>query len=113
MEDSTPIFSKQKMQFTPSDKITHLAVANDILVLAMANNTLFRINLKQPDKNEGIVNILHMHFMSAESFVYNITFIFESPLFLICAYIAHFYNKICFIFNIFISIFMYMFIYYI
>ncbi|XP_026470217.1 vacuolar protein sorting-associated protein 18 homolog [Ctenocephalides felis] len=54
MEDSTPIFSKQKMQFTPSDKITHLAVANDILVLAMANNTLFRINLKQPDKNEEI-----------------------------------------------------------
>lgn len=54
LEEETPIFMKQKMNFNPSDNITHIAVANDYLVLAMANNILFRINLKSPDKHEGI-----------------------------------------------------------
>ncbi|CAH0750606.1 unnamed protein product [Diatraea saccharalis] len=54
MEDNTPMFSKQKMNFNPSDTITHVSVANDYLVLAMANGKLFRLDLKQPDKHEEI-----------------------------------------------------------
>ncbi|CAG4937283.1 unnamed protein product [Parnassius apollo] len=54
MDDNTPMFSKQKMNFNPSDYITHVAVASDYLVLAMANGKLFRLDLKMPDQNEEI-----------------------------------------------------------
>lgn len=54
MEDNTPMFSKQKMNFNPSDLITHVAVASDYLVLAMANGKLFRLDLKVPDQHEGL-----------------------------------------------------------
>lgn len=54
VEDNTPMFSKQKMNFNPSDCITHVAVASDYLVLAMANGRLFRLDLKMPDHHEGL-----------------------------------------------------------
>lgn len=54
MDDNTPMFSKQKMNFNPSDLITHVAVASDYLVLAMANGKLFRLDLKMPDQHEGL-----------------------------------------------------------
>lgn len=53
MEDCSPMFSKQKMNFNPSDTITHVAVASDYLVLAMANGKLFRLDLKKPDEYKG------------------------------------------------------------
>lgn len=53
LEDNTPLFSKQKLNFNPSDLITHVAVASDYLVLAMANGKLFRLDLKKPDQHEG------------------------------------------------------------
>lgn len=54
MEDNTPMFSKSKMMLKNlSDAITHAAVCNDYLVLAMANGNLFRLNLKKPDRGEG------------------------------------------------------------
>ncbi|XP_034830412.1 vacuolar protein sorting-associated protein 18 homolog isoform X2 [Maniola hyperantus] len=54
LEDNTPMFSKQKMNFNPSDLITHVAVSSDFLVLAMANGKLFRLDLKMPDQHEEI-----------------------------------------------------------
>ncbi|XP_047507228.1 vacuolar protein sorting-associated protein 18 homolog isoform X1 [Pieris napi] len=54
LEDNTPLFSKQRMNFNPSDLITHVAVASDYLVLAMANGKLFRMDLKMPDQQEEI-----------------------------------------------------------
>ncbi|XP_041978717.1 vacuolar protein sorting-associated protein 18 homolog isoform X2 [Aricia agestis] len=54
LEDTTPLFSKQKMNFNPSDLITHVAVASDYLVLAMANGKLFRLDLKKPEQHEEI-----------------------------------------------------------
>ncbi|XP_023944562.2 vacuolar protein sorting-associated protein 18 homolog isoform X2 [Bicyclus anynana] len=54
LEDNTPMFSKQKMNFNPSDMITHVAVSSDFLVLAMANGKLFRLDLKMPDQHEEI-----------------------------------------------------------
>lgn len=53
LEDNTPMFSKQRMKFNPSDLITHAAVSNDYLVLAMANGKLFRMDMKKPDNDEG------------------------------------------------------------
>ncbi|CAK1547432.1 unnamed protein product [Leptosia nina] len=54
LEDNTPLFSKQRMNFNPSDLITHVAVASDYLVLAMGNGKLFRMDLKVPDQQEEI-----------------------------------------------------------
>ncbi|VVC86567.1 vacuolar protein sorting-associated protein 18 homolog isoform X2 [Leptidea sinapis] len=54
LEDNTPMFSKQRMNFNPSDLITHVAVSSDYLVLAMANGRLFRLDLKMPDQHEEI-----------------------------------------------------------
>ncbi|XP_063893517.1 vacuolar protein sorting-associated protein 18 homolog isoform X2 [Helicoverpa armigera] len=55
LEDTTPMFSKNKMILKNlSDLITHAAVSNDYLVLAMANGNLFRLNLKKPDCGQEI-----------------------------------------------------------
>lgn len=53
LEEEPPIFSKQKVNFSPTDRITHLAVSSELLVLTMANNILLRIDLRQPDKPQG------------------------------------------------------------
>lgn len=53
LEEEAPMFSKQKVNFAPPDCITHLVVSNNLLVLAMANQRLLRIDLRQPDKPEG------------------------------------------------------------
>ncbi|KAL6254778.1 hypothetical protein P5V15_014108 [Pogonomyrmex californicus] len=54
LQDDGPIFTKQKVNFLPSDKILHLVVSSNIIVIAMANNILLRIDMKQPDKTEEI-----------------------------------------------------------
>lgn len=56
-EPEQPIFNKIQMNFTPLDKITHVAVSNNYLILAMANNVLFRIDIQQPDKHDGIKHL--------------------------------------------------------
>lgn len=53
LEDDSPIFTKQKVNFLPPDKILHLAVSSNTTVIAMANNILLRIDTKQSDKAEG------------------------------------------------------------
>lgn len=53
LQDDGPIFTKQKVNFLPSDKILHLVVSSNTIVIAMANNILLRIDMKQPDKTEG------------------------------------------------------------
>lgn len=55
LQDDGPIFTKQKVNFLPSDKILHLAVSSNTIVIAMANNILLRIDMKQPDKTEGML----------------------------------------------------------
>ncbi|KAI4496505.1 hypothetical protein M0804_000315 [Polistes exclamans] len=54
LQDDSPIFTKQKIIFSPSDKIIHLVVSSNLIVIAMANNVLLRIDMKQPDKVEEI-----------------------------------------------------------
>lgn len=53
IEDETPVFCKQKVNFAPPERIIHMCVSSELIVLAMANGILFRIDLKQPDKPEG------------------------------------------------------------
>ncbi|KAK1130024.1 hypothetical protein K0M31_019708 [Melipona bicolor] len=53
-QDDGPIFIKQKVNFLPPDKILHLVVNNNIIVIAMANNLLLRIDMKHPDSPEEI-----------------------------------------------------------
>ncbi|KDR19383.1 Vacuolar protein sorting-associated protein 18-like protein, partial [Zootermopsis nevadensis] len=55
LEEEPPIFSKQKVNFSPTDRITHLAVSSELLVLVMANNVLLRIDLRQPDKPQVLL----------------------------------------------------------
>jgi hypothetical protein len=47
------MFTKQKVNFSPTNQITHLVVGGNTIVLAMANNVLLRINLNAPDVLEG------------------------------------------------------------
>lgn len=54
LRDDGPIFTKQKVNFLPPEKITHLVVSSNLIVIAMANNVLLRIDMKQPDKPEDI-----------------------------------------------------------
>jgi len=55
LEEEPPIFCKQKVNFSPPDRITHLAVSSDLLVLTMANNILLRIDVQQPANTQGNV----------------------------------------------------------
>ncbi|XP_020284361.1 vacuolar protein sorting-associated protein 18 homolog isoform X1 [Pseudomyrmex gracilis] len=54
LQDDGPIFTKQKVNFLPSDRILHLVVSSNTIVIAMANNILLRIDMKQPEKTEEI-----------------------------------------------------------
>ncbi|KAG8282981.1 Vacuolar protein sorting-associated protein 18 like protein [Homalodisca vitripennis] len=54
IEDETPMFCKQKVNFAPPDRIMHMCVSSELIVLAMNNGILFRIDLKQPEKHEEI-----------------------------------------------------------
>ena len=53
LQEDGPIFTKQKVNFLPSDRILHLAVSSNFIVIAMANNIILRIDMKYPDKPEG------------------------------------------------------------
>lgn len=53
LQEDGPIFTKQKVNFLPSDKILHLAVSSNFIVIAMANNIILRIDMKHPEKPEG------------------------------------------------------------
>ncbi|EFA08901.1 Vacuolar protein sorting-associated protein 18 homolog-like Protein [Tribolium castaneum] len=54
LDQDAPIFSKTKKDFTPPDKITHVAISNKQLAVALGNNTLFRMNLHNPQQQDEI-----------------------------------------------------------
>lgn len=47
--DDVPMFSRRRVDFFPGDNITHLCACGEIIIIAMANNVLHRINIRQPD----------------------------------------------------------------
>lgn len=54
LDEEPAIFTKSKKDFTPLDKVTHVVIANKFMVLAMANNVLFRMNLHSPSERNGL-----------------------------------------------------------
>lgn len=55
LAEDVPIFQKMQVNFTPKHPLTHLVVANNNIVMAMANRTLIRIDLSSsPDNQEEI-----------------------------------------------------------
>lgn len=53
-EDDVPIFKKQRTDIRPPDLITHMAVSNSQLVLAIANKTIFRLDMQHPEKPDEV-----------------------------------------------------------
>lgn len=52
--DEKEIFQKSKMNLTLPASITHLCVSNNYLMVLLSNQLLFRLNLKQPDKQSEV-----------------------------------------------------------
>lgn len=42
LEEEKPIFNKQRIDFTPPEKINHLAVCNNQLCMSLGKDTLLR-----------------------------------------------------------------------
>ncbi|XP_070564875.1 vacuolar protein sorting-associated protein 18 homolog isoform X2 [Ptychodera flava] len=53
-EDKTPIFVKQKINFSPPNPVTHIVVNNNMLVLAMTKNIVLRFDLEHPDNIDEV-----------------------------------------------------------
>uniref|UniRef100_T1JMS9 Pep3/Vps18 beta-propeller domain-containing protein n=1 Tax=Strigamia maritima TaxID=126957 RepID=T1JMS9_STRMM len=54
LETDEPMFRKIKLDLRPPDTVSHMVVRNNHLVLAMANKTIFRIDLKNIDTPDEI-----------------------------------------------------------
>ncbi|MED6281821.1 Vacuolar protein sorting-associated protein 18 like protein, partial [Characodon lateralis] len=50
LEEEKPIFNKQRIDFTPPERINHLAVCNNQLCMSLGKDTLLRIDLAKPDQ---------------------------------------------------------------
>ncbi|XP_037100361.1 vacuolar protein sorting-associated protein 18 homolog [Syngnathus acus] len=49
LEEEKPIFNKQRIDFTPPERINHLMVCNNQLCMSLGKDTLLRIDLAKPD----------------------------------------------------------------
>ena len=49
LDDDTPIFNKQRINFDPPDPIRHMCICNSHLVMGMSTNILLFIDLEHPD----------------------------------------------------------------
>ncbi|XP_057677998.1 vacuolar protein sorting-associated protein 18 homolog [Corythoichthys intestinalis] len=54
LEEEKPIFNKQRIDFTPPERINHLAVCNNQLCMSLGRDTLLRIDLAKPDQPNQI-----------------------------------------------------------
>uniref|UniRef100_A0A6Q2X2E8 Pep3/Vps18 beta-propeller domain-containing protein n=1 Tax=Esox lucius TaxID=8010 RepID=A0A6Q2X2E8_ESOLU len=54
LEEEKPIFNKQRIDFTPPEKINHFAVCNNQLCMSLGKDTLLRIDLAKPDQPNQI-----------------------------------------------------------
>ena len=65
MKEEAPIFSKQKMNLNLPHDITHIVISNNWLTMLMSNHIIFRLNLQQPDRQDGIL----IKILTNESFI--------------------------------------------
>ncbi|XP_061609636.1 vacuolar protein sorting-associated protein 18 homolog isoform X1 [Phyllopteryx taeniolatus] len=54
LEEEKPIFNKQRIDFTPPERINQLAVCNNQLCMSLGKDTLLRIDLAKPDQPNQI-----------------------------------------------------------
>ncbi|KAJ8288869.1 hypothetical protein COCON_G00015280 [Conger conger] len=54
LEEEKPIFNKQRIDFSPPEKINHFAVCNSQLCMCLGKDTVFRIDLGKPDQPNQI-----------------------------------------------------------
>ncbi|XP_030627233.1 vacuolar protein sorting-associated protein 18 homolog [Chanos chanos] len=54
LEEEKPIFNKQRIDFSPPEKINHLAVCNNQLCMSLGRDTILRIDLGKPDQPNQI-----------------------------------------------------------
>ncbi|XP_071848442.1 vacuolar protein sorting-associated protein 18 homolog [Apostichopus japonicus] len=54
IEEDVKIFTRQKINFTPPRAITHMVANNNMLMIAMADRTILRINRDQPDQRSEV-----------------------------------------------------------
>ncbi|KAL4656442.1 vacuolar protein sorting-associated protein 18-like [Arapaima gigas] len=54
LEEEKPIFNKQRIDFSPPEKINHMAVCNNQLCMSLGRDTLLRIDLGKPDQPNQI-----------------------------------------------------------
>ncbi|XP_072541366.1 vacuolar protein sorting-associated protein 18 homolog [Salminus brasiliensis] len=54
LEEEKPIFNKQRIDFSPPEKINHFAVCNNQLCMSLGKDTLLRIDLGKPDQPNQI-----------------------------------------------------------
>ncbi|XP_056621226.1 vacuolar protein sorting-associated protein 18 homolog [Triplophysa dalaica] len=54
LEEEKPIFNKQRIDFTPPEKINHFSVCNNQLCMSLGKDTLLRIDLGKPDQPNQI-----------------------------------------------------------
>ncbi|KAL2081839.1 hypothetical protein ACEWY4_021657 [Coilia grayii] len=50
LEEEKPIFNKQRIDFSPPEKINHFAVCNNQLCMSLGKDTILRIDLGKPDQ---------------------------------------------------------------
>ncbi|XP_017310953.1 vacuolar protein sorting-associated protein 18 homolog [Ictalurus punctatus] len=50
LEEEKPIFNKQRIDFSPPEKINHFCVCNNQLCMSLGKDTLLRIDLGKPDQ---------------------------------------------------------------
>lgn len=55
IKQENAIFSKQRMNLDLPANINYLCVANDWIVILMGNQMIFRLNMKQPDKQSEVL----------------------------------------------------------
>ncbi|GIY21182.1 vacuolar protein sorting-associated protein 18 homolog [Caerostris extrusa] len=53
LEDDTPMFSKKRINFSPSEYVTHMVISNNKLILGMGNK-IRRIDVTQPENFDDI-----------------------------------------------------------
>ncbi|KAJ8378135.1 hypothetical protein AAFF_G00247730 [Aldrovandia affinis] len=54
LEEEKPIFNKQRIDFSPPEKINHFTVCNNQLCMSLGKDTLLRIDLAKPDQPNQI-----------------------------------------------------------
>jgi hypothetical protein len=69
LEEEPPMFSKLKINIPLRTTVTKLIANNDVMLVALANNSVLRVDMRTPDKIEGVYE--HNNFCYTVGYVNN------------------------------------------